>query len=1191
MGYSQSRRQVNARFLLARCVFIGRGLALLLLLPALTALGADATPDQPTCLLLTVEGKIEVARKGTLQWTAGQANQILQPGDRLRTGLRSRATLRWSDLSVTRVNELTSLEIRPPAKDGQKPELDLKSGASYFFSREKPMDVQFRTPVASGAIRGTEFHLAVQEDGRTVLSLLDGEVELSAAQQTETLNSGEQGVVEPGRAPKKSALINANGIIQWVLYYPAVVDPDEIGLSAAEQAASSESLQAYRSGDLLSALSRYPENRQPATDPERVWRAALLLAAGQVGQTETSLAAVTSASPLARALRELIATVKNEKLEALAAPTTTSEWLARSYTLQSRSQLAEALAAAREATTKSPSFGAAWLRVAELEFSFGRTPAALAALQKGLELSPRHAEGLALRGFLLAARNRNVEALDSFSEAIALDGALGNAWLGRGLIKIHLGRAREGRADLHVAATLEPQRSVLRSYLGKAFSHTYDIDRARKELALAKKLDPNDPTGWLYSALLHEQQNRINDAVKDLERSKELNKNRSLFRSRLLLDQDQAVRGANLAAIYRDAGLTEVSVQEAARAVNSDYGNYSAHLFLANSYDALRDPKLINLRYETPWFSELLVANLLAPVGGGYLSQNVSQQEYSRFFDTDHLGLFSSTEYRSRGDWLQRGSQYGVIGNTSYSLDAFYRTENGERPNNDLEQLNLSVRFKQQITPQDSILFEASYFDAESGDVAQYYYQHHNVPGVPSFSPGLRASETQEPNLLLGYHREWAPGSHTLFLASRFDDTLTLKDSAAAVLYLQSAISPFSGLTNISLRTAPFVSRLDYQSELVAYSAELQQIWQTASHTLVAGGRYQTASPEASSDLGRQTPLDPAPVTIVSQDFDTSLERVSVYGYDNWQLLDQLRLTAGVSYDRLHYPRNIDTAPITDREATKSQVSPKAGLIWSPWRDTHLRSYYAQSLGGVFFDNSVRLEPTQIAGFNQAFRSLIPESVIGLVPGTRFETWGVGLDQAFHKTGTYFVVDGQFLNSGASRTVGLLTNSDMLAPFPDSPSGTRQSLDYFEKSLVVAVNQLLGQQWSLGARYKLTHSDLHARYPDLPSATTGASGLDHVSGSLHQLTLDATYYHRCGFFAQANTVWSQQSNRGYSPDLPGDDFWQQNLYLGYRFWQRRAEAKLGLLNLSDHHYRLNPLTLYNELPRERTLVASLKWYF
>jgi hypothetical protein len=40
-----------------------------------------------------------------------------------------------------------------------------------------------------------------------------------------------------------------------------------------------------------------------------------------------------------------------------------------------------------------------------------------------------------------------------------------------------------------------------------------------------------------------------------------------------------------------------------------------------------------------------------------------------------------------------------------------------------------------------------------------------------------------------------------------------------------------------------------------------------------------------------------------------------------------------------------------------------------------------------------------------------------------------------------------------------------------------------------------------------------------------------------------------------------------------------------------VEARVGVLNLADQNYRLNPLTLYNELPRERTFVASLKWYF
>src|SRR5207244_12543211 len=114
--------------------------------------------------------------------------------------------------------------------------------------------------------------------------------------------------------------------------------------------------------------------------------------------------------------------------------------------------------------------------------------------------------------------------------------------------------------------------------------------------------------------------------------------NRQVYRSRLLLDQDQAIRGANLATLYEDAGMTDVSAREAARAVDSDYANYSAHLFLANSYNALRDPRQINLRYETPWLSEYLVANLLAPVQAGTLSPYVTQQDDGRVSHRDSIG-------------------------------------------------------------------------------------------------------------------------------------------------------------------------------------------------------------------------------------------------------------------------------------------------------------------------------------------------------------------------------------------------------------------------------------------------------------------------------------------------------------------------------------------------------------------------
>ena len=375
---------------------LASSIGLLLMGGAARAAESATNVQNVECVLLSIERKVEVIAKGTTQWRPGRTNEVLPTGSRLRTGLRSRATLRWSDLSVVRVNELTTIEIEAPGRPGQKPTLDLKSGASYFFSRERPADIEFRTPVASGAIRGTEFHLAVDENGRTELTLLNGEVSLQNAQGEVALRSGEQALVEPGQGPRKTAFISAQNIIQWVLYYPAVVDPDEIGLSDQEKETLAASLQAYRRGDLLEALNAYPETRQPASDAERVFHAALLLGAGQVEQTLSELKSVPAGSAPAEALREVIAAVKNEDRGTLLPPTTGSQWLARSYYLQSRSELDAALKAAREAAAKSPAFGAAWVRVAELEFGFGRTSAALEALERGLELSPRNAQGQAL---------------------------------------------------------------------------------------------------------------------------------------------------------------------------------------------------------------------------------------------------------------------------------------------------------------------------------------------------------------------------------------------------------------------------------------------------------------------------------------------------------------------------------------------------------------------------------------------------------------------------------------------------------------------------------------------------------------------------------------------------------------------------------------------------------------------------
>jgi outer membrane receptor protein involved in Fe transport len=94
-----------------------------------------------------------------------------------------------------------------------------------------------------------------------------------------------------------------------------------------------------------------------------------------------------------------------------------------------------------------------------------------------------------------------------------------------------------------------------------------------------------------------------------------------------------------------------------------------------------------------------------------------------------------------------------------------------------------------------------------------------------------------------------------------------------------------------------------------------------------------------------------------------------------------------------------------------------------------------------------------------------------------------------------------------------------------------------------------------------------------------------VEATLHQLHLVAHYNHSCGFFARAGAIWSRQDNSGYTPARPGDDFWQFNLEAGYRFAQRRAELRVGLLNLTDQDYQLNPLNLAPFSPAE----AERRW--
>jgi hypothetical protein len=261
-----------------------------------------------------------------------------------------------------------------------------------------------------------------------------------------------------------------------------------------------------------------------------------------------------------------------------------------------------------------------------------------------------------------------------------------------------------------------------------------------------------------------------------------------------------------------------------------------------------------------------------------------------------------------------------------------------------------------------------------------------------------------------------------------------------------------------------------------------------------------------------------------------------------------------------------------------------------------VRAAWSRSLGGASLDQSLRLEPTEVAGFNQSFRSLIPESIAGSIAGARFETFGISLEQKF-SSGTYLGVSGELLRSKADQTRGFygLTNSVPSVLDADTAEIAQmgEHFDYEERSLLFTVDQLVGPWLSLGLHYRLSHArlqdDLVALGDSIPiSPDYPVTPRYRPEALLQQLTLQAVVNHSSGFYAGVTGTWYSQDNYGTLAQ-PGDSFWQVNLLAGYRSPRRRVDFQVGVLNLTGQDYKLNPLNLYNELPHARTFVTRLQF--
>src|SRR5262245_15351495 len=85
-------------------------------LSAFTVRAAESASSAAEIRILQLEGTVEIMTAGAQKWILTQTNQVLGPGDRLRTGKNSRVTLRWSDQSIVPFAAFSEIEILEPEK-------------------------------------------------------------------------------------------------------------------------------------------------------------------------------------------------------------------------------------------------------------------------------------------------------------------------------------------------------------------------------------------------------------------------------------------------------------------------------------------------------------------------------------------------------------------------------------------------------------------------------------------------------------------------------------------------------------------------------------------------------------------------------------------------------------------------------------------------------------------------------------------------------------------------------------------------------------------------------------------------------------------------------------------------------------------------------------------------------------------
>jgi tetratricopeptide (TPR) repeat protein len=1006
----------------------------------------------------------------------------------IRVKDRSRAAILLSNETVIRLDQLTTITFSGIEKKAISL-IDLITGAVHFISRF-PRTLKVVTPFVNGTVEGTEFLVQVIED-QTIISVFEGQVVAANDAGSLTLMTGQSAVAMEGQAPAMRVVVRPRDAVQWALYYPTI---------------------------LLHDFSGIKDVQEEVSEPRFfISRASMLLAVGRVDEARKDIEKALSLAPGysdAIALQSIIAVVQNEKDKALrlskkaveAGPDSSAARIALSYAHQANFDLDGALKSLKEAVKLAPEDSLVWARLSEVWLSFGNLDSALEAAEKAVSLNPNLARTQTVLGFAYLTQIKIHSALNTFGKAIELDQADPLPRLGLGLAKIREGNLKEGRREIEIAASLDPNQSLIRSYLGKAYYEEKRDKFAKGQFDVAEELDPLDPTSFFYDAIRKQSINQPVEALHNMQKAIELNDNRAIYRSKMLLDDDLAARSAGLARIYSDLGFQQLALVEGWKSLNIDPANYSAHRFLSDSYSSLP-------RHEIARVSELLQSQLFQPINitpvqprlaesslfilNGAGPGDLSFNEFNPVFNRNRIALQLSGvagENSTLGDELVVS---GVHGRVSFSVGQFHYETDGFRENNDLEQDIYNIFVQASLSHKTSIQAEYRYKDTENGDLSLKFEPD-------NFLDTLRNIERSR-SVRLGVRHRYTSGSDIIasFIYRDLDET----DSFAPVFELQK--------------------------EEDGYLGEIQHQLHLRKIQFISGGGHFSSDVKDVTTTSIFVPPAPPMSSITTE--ETEVKHTTAYVYSLIKYPDTVTWTVGVSGDFFDGQFN-------DRD----QINPKIGLIWNPYPDTALRAAFFRVLKRQLISNQT-IEPTNVAGFNQLFDDF---------NGTDSWRYGIALDQ---KIAGNVYVGAEY----SRRKLDVPFRKTTIPPPPAPPIPVRENDEAeWKEDLIRSYIYWTPLTWlALKAEYQYEDFEKEKFFPEnVENLTTHRLPLSISIFCPFGLIarVKATYVNQKGDFFDPFLLTTSRDK---------DSFWITDASIGYRFPKRMGIITLEVRNLFDEKFK------------------------